>query len=323
MNSKVITKQFTTLEECSKGGKARAINLSPERRREIAIKASHSRKCLSNLPRATHSGDLCIGDKKISCSVLDNGKRVVSESGVFEALNMIRGGRGGKNEGNLPRFLSHSNLKPFIPKELEGGQIFFEFVPLKTAKAYGYDATIIADICKVYLDARRAGVLNEAQQKVAFQCEVILQALSKVGIVAMIDSCTGYEKQREKTELQKLFQKFIAQELQPWVKRFPSDFFDNLKRIYGIEEMKKTPLYFGHFINRTIYNELSPEIHEELKRLNPVTESGRRKHPHHILLTPDIGCPALEKQILKVTTLLSVSDTKEDFENLFDKSKPK
>ncbi len=316
-----INTSFSTLEQCSTGGKRRAELLSPERRKEIATKASHSRKCLEGIPKATHSGELPIGDKKILCAVLEDGRRVINETGMFEALDISRGGRKGPDGAKTPRFLSPVNLKPFIPNALEGGAASFEFVQLSGGKAYGYDATIISDICKIYLDARRAGKLTPSQEKIAFQCEVILQALSKVGIIALIDSCTGYEKQRENTELQNLFSKFIAKELQPWVKRFPSDFFSHLKRMYGIEEMKRTPAFVGHLINRWIYKELSPEIHEELKRINPVLETGHRKHAHHRLLTPDIGCPALDKQIQKVVTLMSVSDSREDLEKLLEKSK--
>lgn len=321
MSSDINQKRISTQDDCSLGGKARAANLTPERRKEIAILANHSRKCMKSIPKATHSGELHVGEKKILCAVLDNGKRVISESGMFEALNMSRAGRRDQSPSKMPRFLAPLNLKPFMSSILVNGTISFEFIPLKGGKAKGYDATIISDICKLYLDARRGGVLTPSQEKTAYQCEIILQALSKVGIIAMIDSCTGYEKQREKTELQNLFSKFIAQELQPWVKRFPSEFFDNLKRMYGIEKMKKTPMFFGHLITRWIYKELSPEIHEELKRLNPVLENGHRKHSHHQLLTQDVGCPALEKQISKVTTLLSVSDTKDDFEKLLAKSK--
>ncbi len=321
MSSDIINKQFSTPEQCSNGGKNRAAKLSPERRKEIATKASHSRACLKDIPKATHSGPLQIGDKMIMCAVLEDGRRVITENGMFSALDMNRGGRKKGRVAKIPRFLANENLKPFIPKDLEDGTLSFEFVQLKSGKAYGYEATIISDICKIYLDARRAGVLSASQQKIAYQCEVILQALSKVGIIALIDSCTGYEKQRENQELRKLFEKFIAKELQPWVKRFPIEFFSHLKRMYGLEEMKKNPPFFGHLINRYIYKELSPEIHEELKRLNPITEKGHRKHAHHQLLTLDVGCPALNKQIQKVVTLMSVSDDREDLEKLLEKSR--
>lgn len=60
------TKTELTLQDLRKmGGKARAKALTPERRKEIATKASHGRKCMSKLPKATHSGEIIFGDFKI------------------------------------------------------------------------------------------------------------------------------------------------------------------------------------------------------------------------------------------------------------------
>jgi len=46
----------------------------------------------------------------------------------------------------------------------------------------------------------------------------------------------------------------------------------------------------------------------------------RRKHNHQLLLTTDIWCPSLEKQIQKTTILMGVSDCRDDFEKLLEKS---
>lgn len=322
MSTNPIKTQFTTLEECSRGGKSRAAKLSPERRKEIAVKASHSRKCVKtlSLPKATHQGKLIIGDLEIDCAVLDNGKRVITESSAFKIIGRQRKGRK-KDRDQLPSFINAKNLVEYVPEAFFTGTFLIEYYSQRGGKFKGVEASFIPKICQIYLEARRANVLTPSQQPMAAQAEIVIQALSQIGITALIDESTGWQKEREKDELQNLFSTFIAKELQPWTKRFPSEFFDHLKRMYGIEEMKSTPRYFGHFINRTVYQELSQEILDELKRLNPITDSGRRGHFHHQLLTPDIGCPALNKQISRVTTLLSVSDTKEEFEKLFGKLK--
>lgn len=316
----------TTLKELSKvGNKARNEKLSPERRKEIATLASHSRKCMVGTPKATHTGELQIGDIKISCAVLDNGKRVVTLKAFNSALG--RTGKTGSiisSEGAvmLPNFVSSGIIQSYLTDEVKILAIPLVFIPKQGGRvAYGFEASLLPKVCALYLNARSDGVLPANQKHIAERCEILVTALAQVGITALIDESTGWQKQRENDELQKLFSKFIAQELQPWVKRFPAEFFNHLKRFYGLEEMKKTPLFFGTLINKWIYKELSPEIHEELKRLNPVMESGHRQHRHHQLLTQEIGCPALTKQIQKVTTLLSVSDSKEDFEKLLEKSR--
>lgn len=311
---------FSTQEQRSLGGKKRAKVLSPERRKEIAIKASYSRNSLKDLPRATHQGSFSIGNLEIDCAVLDNGKRVITESSVFKIIGRQRKGRK-KDRDQLPAFLSAKNLQDYLPEAFLAGTFEIEYVSTRKGKCKGMDASFIPNICQVYLDARRNGVLTPQQQPMAAQAEIVVQALANVGITALIDECTGFQKEREGDELQRLFSVFIAKELQPWVKRFPAEFFTHLKRMYGLEEMKKTPKFFGNLINKWIYKELSPDIHEELKRLNPITETGHRKHCHHQLLTQDVGCPALTKQIQKVTTLLSISDNKDDFEKYLEKSK--
>ena len=56
---------------------------------------------------------------------------------------------------------------------------------------------------------------------------------------------------------------------------------------------------------------------EELRRRNPVTDAGYRRHKHHQFLTPDTGHPHLDKQISVVQTLMRISADKREFEELF------
>ena len=45
----------------------------------------------------------------------------------------------------------------------------------------------------------------------------------------------------------------------------------------------------GKLVNKYVYEQLPPGVHEELRRRNPRTENGRRVHNHHQLLTADTG----------------------------------
>lgn len=320
-NPHIIT-TICTNQVRSKGGSTAAQNMSPEQRRARALKANHAKKCYSGLLKATHDGILEIAESKISCAVLENGQRVINETSMFEILGRKRKGRG-RQGTEIPGFLDAMNLKPFINNCLMRGPQVIQYLGKNSGKSYGYEATIIPEICKVYLDARKAGVLTPSQLPTAEKAEIILHSLAKVGIIALVDAASGYEKDRENDELQKLFEKFIAKELQPWTKRFPPEYFENIKRIYGLSHLKRSPSFAGHLINRYIYSEISEDVLEELKRKNPVTDSGRRKHAHHQFLTHDVGHPALNKQILKINTLMSASDTKEEFESLFEKTRRK
>jgi len=106
---------------------------------------------------------------------------------------------------------------------------------------------------------------------------------------------------------------------------FPDDFF---KEIYRLQEWeykpgtsKRTP-YVGKLVNKYIYEQLPPGVHDELKRLNPRTERGYRRHKFFQFLTADTGNPQLDKQISTVTTLMRISRDKLEFEDLFERAFP-
>jgi hypothetical protein len=85
---------------------------------------------------------------------------------------------------------------------------------------------------------------------------------------------------------------------------------------------KRTP-FIGKIINKYIYEPLPPGVLDELRQLNPVTESGWRRRKHFQYLTADTGNEHLDRQITSVITLMRVSDTKADLEHNFAKAFPK
>jgi len=84
----------------------------------------------------------------------------------------------------------------------------------------GYEATILADICDAVLAARDAGVLTGKQLAVAKQCEILTRAFAKVGIIALVDEATGYQKIRARYALEQILDEFIAKELRKWAKTY-------------------------------------------------------------------------------------------------------
>src|SRR5438309_1053502 len=99
----------------TKGGLARAANLTPEERSAIARKASDARWG-QDLPKATHDGPLPIADRVLIAAVLSNGKRLLSQGTFLQALGRSRtpkAGTGGfSTVDGLPFFLQAELLKP-------------------------------------------------------------------------------------------------------------------------------------------------------------------------------------------------------------------
>lgn len=270
--------------------------------------------------RAVAEGFISMGPIEIECVILEDGKQVLGTGSIMKLMGISKkGGSKKKLLGEaatpqkhvLPGVISAANLIPFAPNELavRRGPIIFS---RKSGGSYkGYDASILPDICETYLAARQAGILTQNQLPIAATLEIVTRALSRVGLSALINEACGVVSPQS-NYLQIILSQFISKELLKWTLRFPRSFFDNYNALYGIEKGSNSPSHIGKFIKHQIYGKLAPGVIEELESKNPITENGRRKHAHHQLLSHDIGCPALEKQIAKVNVLMSVSESMED-----------
>jgi hypothetical protein len=106
----------------SKGGKARAEALSPERRKEIAKTAADKRWGArdDDLPKVlcgSPDHPLRIGEIEIPCYVLEGEARVLSQRGVVGGLGMKYGSRAGGAD-RLTAFLSGKSIYANVSNEL-------------------------------------------------------------------------------------------------------------------------------------------------------------------------------------------------------------
>jgi hypothetical protein len=176
------------------------------------------------------------------------------------------------------------------------------------------------------LAARDAGVLRADQLHIAKQCEILVRGLARVGIIALVDEATGFQKDRAKDALARILEAFIAKELQPWLKTFPSDFYQEMFRLRGMDYSSDTvrrPRYFGLLTNDVVYGRLAPGVLEELKRVNPKDEIGRRKHRHFQWLTSNRGYPKLREHLGAVIATMRLSNDWHDFMAKLDKYYPR
>lgn len=83
------------------------------------------------------------------------------------------------------------------------------------------------------------------------------------------------------------------------------------------------PPYFGNLTNDIVYRRLAPGVLEELHKVNPTVEKGRRRHRHHQHLTANIGYPKLREHLGSVVTLMKLSDDWPDFKRKLDRIHPR
>lgn len=277
------------------------------------------------LPRATHGSPdrpLRIGDIEIPCYVLDrlddHGQpmRVIVQQGMLGALQIAQA-----NRERLRRFVEGNRIKPFISEELfKRISNPIRFRPTRgRIEAYGYEATVLADLCDAVLEAWMKGMLEKRQEHIALRASVLIRGFAKVGIIALVDEATGYQADRDRNELHKILAAYISPDLMTWTQRFPEVFYQEMFRLQGwdISQRKggRAPMKAGELTAQIVYEKLPHGVLTELRRRNPVVdpEKHRRRNKHHQYLSPDIGHDHLEKHIIKVVTLMQASDTWRDF----------
>lgn len=290
----------------AKGGFARAEALTPERRRAIAKKAAESRWG-ENLPRAVKEGVLKIAGIEIPCAVLEDASRVVSETQFMVSLGMYRSGALSvrrwqeDSTANIPLFLAHKNLKPYIQKHL--GAVHFSPKMYRTLEgnvAHGITGEAIPKICEIWMDAERDGVLGKRQKLTAAKAEIMLRGLAHVGIVALIDEATGYQDIRPQQALQAYLERIIAKELAAWAKKFPDEFYENIYKLKGWTwpgMQKNRYSVVAHYTRDLVYERIGPGVLRELERKTPKNERGRRPNKMHQWLTEDVGDPMLAQHL--------------------------
>lgn len=276
------------------------------------------------IPKATHSGILRIGGFEIACDVLEDKRRVLRRKTFLKSLGK-HGNPDSKDakreqDTNLPVFLSANSLKPYLEDGLCKRVAPIHYKGPNNQKLIGYEAALLPEACKIYVQAEHDGVLQENQLKIAATCKAMLYGLATVGIISLVDDATGFVKERERSELEKILAKYINEELRQWTKIFPDSFFEQAYKIHGWEypKVKKNlhPSCLGNFINSYIYKKLPEGVLDQLKKMNPTNENGFRKHRHHQFLSENIGEEYLKKQITSVTTLMRASKNLDIYKEL-------
>ena len=326
---------MTTRERASKAAKARAESLTPERRRDIARRAARARHAAASpkedVPRAEYTGTLEIGEIVLQCAVLQNQMRVISEASVARELGRGTGGktrRPAATSGGppMPVFLSDATLEPFVPASLRLALSEPVVFRGRGGQRRGIEANLLPEICEAWLKARDAGLLQPRQLRIAEKADAIKRALADVGITALVDGATDYQEVRDRDELHRILEAYIAKELRPWAAQFPDEFFDQLFRLRGWQYSPvsiKRPKYLGRIMSELIYEKLPDRVIEELGRRNTVvSDDGRRRHRHHRFLADEVGHPHLDRHIASVTALMRASSSWQGFKRLFDRAFP-
>jgi hypothetical protein len=169
--------------------------------------------------------------------------------------------------------------------------------------------------------------LTTIQKPVADRAEILMRGLAHIGIIALVDEATGYQKDRARDALARILEAFVAKEIQPWVKTFPDEYYAQMFRLRGLDypnDSVKRPQYFGTLTNDVVDKRLAPGVLDELKKVIPKNEmTGRRKGTLSQALTRNIGYPKLREHLGAVIAYMTMSKDYPDFIEKLDRFRPR
>jgi P63C domain len=248
------------------------------------------------MPKASHIGELKIGDMVLPCAVLEDGRRVVTEEGILQAFGVSVDEMGAVSE--------RSEVSDWLV-----------FIGLEDQTTTGYSAELLSKVCRDFLDAREANELGTEQQDIAAKCKTLLRGLALIGITALIDTATGYQREKDEQALHTILETYLDKDLVPWVKCFPEEFWKHLFRLRRWQYsplLVKYPKYVGNLVQEMVFDQLSWGVLDDLKGRRPAEQG-----------LDGIGSYHLEEQIIRVITLMQVSSNWRGFESLFARAHKK
>lgn len=306
----------------AKGGIARALALTSERKHQIAKKGAAARWGEKPV-KATHRGSF--KDEfgiDVECYVLDDEQKtaVISQRGMGAAIGL------GQSSGVvLPRFLKTVTMAPYVDDELAeklANPIVFQWsaqgmggnAPLPgSGSVHGYDVTILIDVCKTVIKADEEGKLSQRLPHVVKQAQIIVNASAKAGIKGLVYALAGYDATR--AEVIAAFKFYVREEAREYEKEFPAPLYGEWYRLYDMTQPESgRPWKFKELTINHIYTPLARSNGKilELARAQKAASDDRRAKIHQFLT--EIGVKALRTHLGQLLGIAQVSDNREVYE---------
>jgi len=300
------------------GAVARAKALSPEKRREIAERAAAARwggKVYKASHRGNFRNDFGID---IECYVLDDPAKtaVISQRGMGQAIGFSKRG------SRLTVFVSSKTMDGYIGRELRKkieNPLIFQLPGAAaagsvSARANGYDATILIDLCKAILAAKAGGKLSGGRyDKMIEQAQIIMNAAAKNGIRQLVYALAGYSPSTD--EVIAAFKLYVQEEARKYEQEFPNELYLQWHRLYNIPvPIRGKPWQFKHLTIKHIYFPLAKSNGKilELVRALKAQEGDRQKKLFQFL--NELGARALRIHIGRVLEMSESSSNQHTYE---------
>ena len=193
-----------------------------------------------------------------------------------EAIGFSRRGE------RLKSFVTSKNMEGYIGRELQeklDNPVIFQRSgaaaenPI-SARAFGYDAAVLIDVCEAILAAHRAGKLSgERYEKTVRQAQIMIGACAKNGITNLVYALAGYNPTTD--EVIAAFKLYVQEEARKYEAEFPNDLYVQWHRLYEIPVPERgKPWEFKHLTIKHIYYPLAQSQGKILTLMGDVHLSG-------------------------------------------------
>lgn len=302
------------------GAKARSDKLTQEQRTEIARNAALARHNANKPLEAIRTGNFQDDfGFDVECYVLNDEKNtaVISQRGIASAIGFT-----GKGGNNLTRFIDRKSIFPYIGSELR--EKILHPIVFKTVKggsnesvaplAYGYDVTILIDLCNAIIKADLAGALAKSQEGIANQANVIISASAKSGIQELVYKLAGFDSTKE--QFVHAFKRFVNDEAKKYEKEFPIELYEQWARLYSLTIPDRGwPWDFKRLTVKHIYYPLAKSNGRLLSLLREAKETGGDNKKKLFQFLNEVGTRALRMQLGRILEMAESSKTKVEYEN--------
>jgi hypothetical protein len=298
------------------GGARRAELLPADRRAEIARNAAAAR-WRSKTPSVIHRGNFIQEfGIDIDCYVLDDPQKtaVISQRGMGESLGMS-GGRA------FPRFLASKaiaeSLGAGLREKLENPLRFQ--IGLRGAgepppsASFGFDVTLLIDICNAIIAAESAGKLTKQYARIARQAHVIVGASAKSGIQGLVYRLAGYNPTAE--EVITAFKLYVQEEARKYEPQFSDELYAEWYRLYDIPQPDRgRPWHFKYLTVNHIYFPLAKSSGKILELLRANKSKGGDRTKKLFQFLNEIGTIALSRHLGRVQEIAEDSGDRWEYE---------
>ena len=299
----------------AKGGIARREVLSPDERTSIAKKAAAARWGVQTLKKGNFQEAFGIN---IDCYVLNDEQKtpVISQRGMGQAIGFSRRG------DRLSGFVNSKTMNDHIGRELrEKIKNPLVFQPSGAAaenpisgQAFGYDATILIDLCKSILSARADGKLAAKRyDTMTRHAEIVLSASAKSGIRGLVYALAGYNQTTE--EVIAAFKIYVQEEAKKYEPEFPNELYAQWHRLYNIPvPVRGKPWMFAYLTVQHVYIPLAKSKGKLYLLLKALKARAGDRNAKLFQFLNVIGARALRIHIGRLLEMAESSATRQEYE---------